>query len=319
MVIRDLPDYEKRIIVVSVPGEYPGFVQIDHRQIKGLNLKNPYVALCVPISVENPALAYDAVNDLFKVRIDQWNIASIIADVSDKWARQLGKVDLSRVLGADLAHNNPVISRLTNGAAFIDPRDRNWTLGASDVPDLMDRAMRLLGKVYGTLDVLQQQATTKELLVQIAHAGTPKDPTQIRALTSGDIITAVQATAANLKNEPTQTTRTNLKVMPEREDAINLGGSVSPNAAGVQILAPNGSKQIKVYDAGYHAGVSGTHYFYFGTATTATTRRFCTLNSTGLIHKTFVMPRVSNAADGLYLYASVNDPGIPYDLNYVQE
>jgi len=383
----DLADGDKAYILSDVKGRpivvVYGDVQVDHRKILGVALKSPYVAQCVPTSIENPALAYDSVNDLFKVRVDQWNIASITADVSDKWARQLGQMDIARVLGAAPSATNPLAARLTTGSAYIDPRDRNWNLsasdvpdlsdraarqlgrvygsqgaqllqrattydtlvqlrhnaaeidprdrnwtitealarswnlGASDVPDLLDRAARILGKVYGSLDVLQQQATTKELLVQIAHAGTPKDPTQIRALTTADEITAKSPTAANLKMEPTQTTRTNLTVMPEREDATNLGGTVSPNNAGVQIVAPSGSLKPKVYDAGYHAGISGLHYFYFGTSTTATTRRFCTLNSTGLIHKTFVTPRVGNAADGIYLFASVSDPNIPYDLNYV--
>ena len=45
--------------------------------------------------------------------------SSDVVDISDKWARQLGLVDISRVLGALLAHANPVIVRLTDGTAFI--------------------------------------------------------------------------------------------------------------------------------------------------------------------------------------------------------
>jgi len=44
-------------------------------------------------------------------------------DTLDRWARQLGQVDLARVLGAALSHANPVISRITDGAAYIDPRE----------------------------------------------------------------------------------------------------------------------------------------------------------------------------------------------------
>jgi hypothetical protein len=62
--------------------------------------------------------------------------AEIDVDVVDRWTRQLGQVDLARVLGAALAHTNPVIVRLTDGtSAFIDPRQatvQNWP---SDYPD----------------------------------------------------------------------------------------------------------------------------------------------------------------------------------------
>ena len=187
-------------VAACVPISIEHVVDINHKQILGVALKTPTFAQCIPTSIENDALAYDAANDLFKVDVKTWSAGTLAVSLANDWTRQLGLVDLSRVLGAALSHSNPVIARLTNGSAFIDPRDRNWTiteslarswnLGASDVPDLSDRAARLLGVVYGSLDKLQQQATTKELLVQIAHQGVIKDPTQIRALTSSDIVTA---------------------------------------------------------------------------------------------------------------------------------
>jgi len=124
----DLPDYSRKVIVVYEGTITSGEVKCDHWKIKGLTLKDPYIALSLPMSVENPALAYDAVNDRFKVDIQAITLGTIDVNVTDKWARQLGLVDLSRVLGAALSHSNPVISRLTNGSAFIDPRDRNWTI-----------------------------------------------------------------------------------------------------------------------------------------------------------------------------------------------
>jgi len=153
-------------------------VKISHEQILGTALKTPTFAQCVPTSIENTAIAYDVVNDRFKVDVAAMSVGTIGVDVSDEWTRQLGLVDLSRVLGAALSHANPVIVRLTDGSAWIDPRD------------VSDRAARLLGVVYGSLDKLQQQATTKELLVQIAHQGVIKDPTQIRTLTSTDVVKA---------------------------------------------------------------------------------------------------------------------------------
>jgi len=217
----DLPDYEKKIIIVTPPGEYPAIVQVDLRKILGTDFITPTIAGCVPSSIENEAIAYDADNDWFKQYIE--NPAIAYDDVNDRFkvdieALTVGVIDtttdLTKVLGSALAHSNPVITRLTSGTAFIDPRDRNWTiseslarswnLGSSDIPDLLDKAARLVGIVYGSLDKLQQQATTKELLVQISHAGVVKDPTAIRALTSSDIVTVVQATAASLKATVTQ-------------------------------------------------------------------------------------------------------------------
>jgi len=110
-------------------------------------------------------------------------------NVTDRAARLLGRVYGSE--GQQLlqrASTYDLLVQLRHAGVEIDPRDRNWNLGASDVPDLSDRAGRLLGKVYGNQDVLQQRATTKELYVQISHQGTEKDPTQIRALTSSDVV-----------------------------------------------------------------------------------------------------------------------------------
>jgi len=186
MAIRDLPDYQKKIVVVTVPGVYPAEMQVDHRKILGVALKSPYVAASVPSSIENPALAYDSVNDRFKVDIEDATGVTFQEDVTDRWARQLGQVDIARVLGAALSHANPFICRLSNGTVFIDPRDRNWVitealarswnLGASDIPDLSDRAARLLGRVYGSQgQQLLQRALTYESVVQLSHQGSEYD------------------------------------------------------------------------------------------------------------------------------------------------
>jgi hypothetical protein len=114
----------------------------------------------------------------------------------------------------------------------------------------------------------------------------------------------------------TQATRTSLKVQPEREDIVSLGGVASPNAAGVQIVAASGSLVPKVYDAEYEGLADGLHYFYFGTDTNPTTKRFLSRNTKGVNSKTFVQPRVGAAGDGIYLYASVSETNMPYDLGY---
>lgn len=69
----------------------------------------------------------------------------------------------------------------TDAGVAYDARDRSWNLGASDVPDLSDRAARLLGIVYGSQgQQLLQRATTYDLLVQLRHQGTEIDPRLIQ-------------------------------------------------------------------------------------------------------------------------------------------
>jgi hypothetical protein len=98
-MVTDLPDYEKKVVVVTIPGEYPSLVEVDvvkvdgvaiatptvvgclpvsiehtvginHLQIKGVTLKDPTFPNCIPTSIENEAIAYDSVNDRFKVDIE---------------------------------------------------------------------------------------------------------------------------------------------------------------------------------------------------------------------------------------------------------
>lgn len=160
--------------------------------IKSVLLQDPTIAACLPISIENPALAYNSWTDRFKVDIEAMTVGTIVTDISDDWTRQLGLVDLSRYAGAAVGHGNPLISRLTDGSSFIDPRD------------ISDRAARLLGKIYGDQGVLTQRPTSLDLYVQLRHEAAEIDPRAIRALTSSDILTIVQATAANLNATVTQ-------------------------------------------------------------------------------------------------------------------
>jgi hypothetical protein len=241
--------------------------KIDHWWIKGVEFQDPTIAACLPISIENPAIAYDLVNDRFKVDVEAMSVGTINVDPVDKWARQLGKIDLQRFLGVDISLANPILNSLVYAEDIIDPRniraldtsdkvsaygsesqpllqravtydalaqirhngveidprqirtlttadkinvigDEGYVLSqdvhgslkvtlltnttAYDARDTSDRAARLLGKVYGSQDVLQQRTTTKELIVQIQHQGAEKDPTQIRALTAADIVTVAR-------------------------------------------------------------------------------------------------------------------------------
>ncbi|MBA7642616.1 hypothetical protein ES703_50316 [subsurface metagenome] len=60
-----------------------------------------------------PGAIVVAAGDIYSIKT-----SAAITDITDRWARQLGQIDLARVLGAVLAHANPLIARLTDGAAF---------------------------------------------------------------------------------------------------------------------------------------------------------------------------------------------------------
>lgn len=239
-------------------------VEISHEEILGVALKTPTVAQCVPTSIENAAIAYDAINDRFKVDIEAMSVGTIQVDVADEWNRQLGLVDLSRVLGAALSHSNPVIARLTDGSAFIDPRD------------VSDRAARLLGVVYGSLDKLQQQDTTNELLVQISHQGVIKDPTAIRALTSSDQITVVQATAANLLATVTQAAKDRTITDITKTGTLKQISVTHTGANSTAVWDPATGKKVRLkflsievsaaVDVGFRFTATGTIYYCRTTA-----------------------------------------------------
>ncbi len=251
------------------------------------------------------------------------NLASILAklDVALSTRLKIADFALTQELGK-------VGIILTTGGAIIDPRSTR-ALTASDIVTpygsqglpfgqyVITPSFAPLATVpYGNqTQLLQQCPVTYELLVQLATAGTQYDARQVRALTSSDVVTAQQ------------TTRASMTVKPEREDLTTYGATVAIATGGtpVQVLAASGTTKIKVYDVGYaHSILSSFVYFYFGTSTTPTTRIFGSGQSSGITNatftyaKTFVQPRVSNASDALYLYASV--AGTYYvDLGYVQE
>lgn len=159
------------------------------------------------------------------VKVEGVMTISGMVDVSDRWARQVGQVDIARYLGSAIGVANALHAQIVYGGAVIDPRsiralvkttdeiysvlrtdagvvydsrDRNWVLGASDIPDLSDRAARLLGKVYGSQgQQLLQRALTYESIVQLSHQGSEYDARQIRTITE---TLTVQATDLDIRN-----------------------------------------------------------------------------------------------------------------------
>jgi hypothetical protein len=113
-----------------------------------------------PVGSQNATLQQDAVTSALLVTAAPG--VPVPVDVTDRWARLLGQVDLARVLGAALAAGNPVIAGIYDALG-----NRMPAMDAAARPgfvDPIDRAARLLGVVYGSQAAqLQQVAGTLEL------------------------------------------------------------------------------------------------------------------------------------------------------------
>jgi hypothetical protein len=91
-------------------------------------------------------------------------------DIGDRWARQLGQVDIERYLGSAIGLSNPIYDQIVYGGSVIDLRSIRALL-LSDVIT-----------AYGSqTQALQQRASTYDLIVQLRSGGSEIDPRSIRA------------------------------------------------------------------------------------------------------------------------------------------
>lgn len=219
-----------------------------------------------------------------------------------------------------------IVSAVKSGTWNIDNLLNPHPVSLSSIPNPsnLDIALSLLarettlGTVHGHVDSIDGKITACNTGSVTIGASLPAGSNAIGKLAANSGVDIGDVDVLSLP-EVTQDTRTALKTQPEREDLVSLGGVASPNAAGVQILAPSGTLKPKVYDCEYEVLAAGLHYFYFGTSTAATTKRFLTRQTVGVNSKSFVQPRVGEAADGIYLFSAVSETNMPYDLGYVLE
>ena len=139
--------------------------ETDEVWIKGVPFRDPVVAACKPISVENPALAYELATDRFKVKIEEWLVGVLSADVSDRAARLLGIIygDQGQLLQRPTTKD--LLVQIRSAGVEIDPRAIRQLI-ASDIVT-----------AYGSqVQALKQRPTTYELLVQLVAAGAEIDP-----------------------------------------------------------------------------------------------------------------------------------------------
>lgn len=183
-------------------------------------------------------------------------VAGSVWDVSDRWARQLGLVDLSRVLGAALSATNPVIAGIYDAVG-----NRMPTMDAVARPgyiDVIDRAARLLGVVYGSqAQQILQRAVTFDLLVQLRNAGVEIDPRSIRALSKAtDELYAVLRTDAGVAyNGATEATLGTVHGHVDSIDAKLVSGT---DIGDVTVNNAAGAAAVNVQDGGNSLTVDGS-------------------------------------------------------------
>jgi len=88
---KDLPDWSTKV-TISHEVTDSDLTTTDHKKIKGVPLKDPSVAAAVPISVENPAIAYDPTNDVFYVRTKSAALGVHVIGLPSDPARESGNL-----------------------------------------------------------------------------------------------------------------------------------------------------------------------------------------------------------------------------------
>jgi len=256
-MVTDLPDYEKKIIIVTPPGEYPAVVQVDLRKILGVDLISPTITGCVPTSIENEAIAYDAANDWFKQYIE--NPAIAYNSVTDRF-----KVD---------------IEALTLGALTVIQSDETL-LKATVTQAAKDRT------VTGT--VTAEQSDQTKLKATVTQAA--KD----RTVTG--TVTAEQATAASLKGTVYQSDETLLKATVTQAAKDRTISDITKTTTIVSITAtaanntiiqtPAGGKKIRVklIDVWNNGTAAITVYLRFAAAGTARFKKTLAANAGFIIN-----------------------------------
>jgi hypothetical protein len=205
-MVTDLPDYEKKVIVVTIPGEYPGLIDINHKQIKGVTLQTPSVsgclpisiehtvlidhrailgtalktptfANCVPTSIENDAIAYDDANDRFYV-----DLAKISA--TDILAVSATDLDIRNLTAADIVTVQAITNALPAGTNAIGKLAAN---NGVDIGDVDVKSIAVGDNNIGNVDVV----TLPTILQSTKHDSKTYKTAVFDASASGNLVAAV--------------------------------------------------------------------------------------------------------------------------------
>ncbi|RLC86241.1 MAG: hypothetical protein DRJ03_09355 [Chloroflexi bacterium] len=249
------PDYTKRM-----KGK------IDHWWIKSVELKDPTFSACLPCSIENDAIAYDAANDRFKVAIEDATGVTFTTDITDDWTRLLGQIDLARVAGAAIDVTNPVPIRISDGSAFIDPRDRNWT-----ITEALDRAWNLDKTTDGVAAKIDENILGFQFLASEPTALTSDTPNlyaRVDAYKRLLVNAAVVANPPNLDVPISNTLDRNALVKKDTAQPLSSYSLDASSSHNVDITVPSGRAGVAfalraAYDASATAGVTIKVYWSF--------------------------------------------------------
>jgi len=226
-MVTDLPDYEKKVIVVTIPGEYPALMEVDvikvdgvaiatptvvgclpvsiehtvdinHYQIKGVTLKDPTVAACLPVSIEHVAdinhkqilgvaLKTPSVAQCIPTSIE--NTAIAYDDTNDRFYVDLAKISATDELAVKAT--NLDIRDLTSASDSVEVKQATAAnLKATVEASNLD--IRDLTSVSDSVEVKQATAANLKATVEASNL-------DIRDLTSvSDSVEVKQATASNL-------------------------------------------------------------------------------------------------------------------------
>jgi hypothetical protein len=221
-----------------------------------------------------------------------------VVDVSNRWPRELGQVDLARYLGVACGPANPLDTRIIVAGAAIDPRQiRN--LVAADVVTV--------NNLLNPHPVTPGAGTVWDVdLAQVLGAALNAGNPVIAGIydAAGNRMPAMDASARKGYVNVEQSTRTSLKTQPEREDLLDGSQDVAAVGAGdTVLLAGVGGQKHKIYDCGYETDAAVRVGFRFGAGNV-----WCRRITAGPYAQSFTHPHVSavNTALNFNVTGAVN-------------
>jgi len=196
-MVTDLPDYEKKVIVVTIPGEYPALMEVDVVKVDGVPIATPTVVGCLPVSIEHTV-------DINLLKLLGSTIKTpTVANCLPTSIEHTVDINHKQILGEALktpTFANCVPTSIENDAIAYDAVNDRFKvdlakISATDVLAISATDLDIRNLVSTTDSVEVKQATAANLKATVEASNL-----DIRDLTSvSDSVEVKQATAANLK------------------------------------------------------------------------------------------------------------------------
>lgn len=142
--LKDLTSLPFFALVTKIP--MIDVAKIDHQWIKGVELIDPTMEACLPISVENDAIAYDAANDRFKIDLEKISATdTLTVEAMDLDIRALvSTTDSVEVKQATAANLKATVQATDLDIRSLTTADRVETCPDSDTADIGDGTNNLV-------------------------------------------------------------------------------------------------------------------------------------------------------------------------------